>query len=301
VSASTPETPNANASLEKPKAGKPNDLAARVVVAVIAVPILLGLAFFAPNWSLWLLVTAAAAIGLHEFLTMSLHRDLGPEGWWSIAMLAGTFSSGYWLGVGAETWMCVAAAVIGVWIISLRHGERAAELGPRLGAIFAGWMYVGVLFGGLLALVSVDDRTSVAPFQAGWLIFPMAVIWAGDTGAYFAGRAFGKHKLAPRISPAKTREGAVGGLVASTISALCAYALLPLPPQMEVWHVVLIALPGAVLGQLGDLCESLLKRAYGAKDSGTILYGHGGMLDRVDALIFAAPYFAAMQWFLGLR
>ena len=130
-----------------------------------------------------------------------------------------------------------------------------------------------------------------------WVILLLSVVWMGDTGAYFAGRAFGKHKLHPKVSPKKTWEGALGGLVASLgAGALAAGWYLPAFPWLGL---VVAVLPAAILGQAGDLCESVLKRTCGVKDSGRILPGHGGILDRVDALVFAAPILVAYASILG--
>ena len=128
-----------------------------------------------------------------------------------------------------------------------------------------------------------------------WVVLSMALAWGSDTGGYFAGRAFGKHKLYPSVSPNKTIEGALGGVVTSVLFTLGFDALFVATSEawvsLELWQVFLIAIPGNLLAQTGDLCESLIKRAHGVKDSGTIIYGHGGMLDRIDALIFASPWF----------
>jgi phosphatidate cytidylyltransferase len=162
--------------------------------------------------------------------------------------------------------------------------------------------YCSLLFGGMLMMVRSDNPHQFDPHQVGWLLLPMVVIFSGDTGAYFAGRTLGRRKLAPRVSPGKTWEGAIGGLISSLVGGFVAHALLApayLPP-MSPAQVVLLALPGAVLGQFGDLVESMMKRSVGAKDSGTLIYGHGGVLDRLDALIFAAPYFAAIRYYLHL-
>lgn len=253
---------------------------------------MLGLAFFGPNWSLWLLFAVAGAIGAWEYLNMTLRGAIGLDGWWSIAGVFGLVSAFYWtdsslvlLGVGSVTGL-------GVFLIGLRGAPDAPTVAPRLGHILAGWAYTGFLFSALAMLVRAPDPMVHAQFQSGWLLFPMAVIWAGDTGAYFAGRAFGGPKLAPIVSPNKTRSGAAGGLVASVAGGYLAWFVFGLPTeQMPAWMVLVFAIPGAMLGQFGDLCESLIKRSVGAKDSGTILYGHGGMLDRVDALVFAAPWF----------
>jgi phosphatidate cytidylyltransferase len=123
---------------------------------------------------------------------------------------------------------------------------------------------------------------------SGWLIFLLAVVWMGDTGGYFGGRFFGKHKLAPHVSPKKTIEGAVAGLLASVVSGLIVANLLEIHDQSTFTLAILSAVLG-VVGQMGDLNESLLKRYVGVKDSGTILPGHGGFLDRVDGVLYAAP------------
>jgi phosphatidate cytidylyltransferase len=130
-----------------------------------------------------------------------------------------------------------------------------------------------------------------------WVLMAMAVVWGSDTGAYFVGRAVGKHKLSRRVSPKKTIEGAVGGMLASIAAVFVfKYTLLE---DLALWQVFAIAVPANVLGQIGDLCESVIKRAHGVKDSGVIIYGHGGLLDRIDALIFAIPWF--YFFFLYLR
>jgi phosphatidate cytidylyltransferase len=115
----------------------------------------------------------------------------------------------------------------------------------------------------------------------------MGLAWGSDTGAYFAGRFFGKHKLAPRVSPSKTIEGAVGGMAASILVAVI-WQVVWLHNELPLWHAVVLAAIANVFGQSGDLVESLIKRSTGVKDSGSILPGHGGLLDRIDALMFTA-------------
>ena len=282
----------------KPK--KTSDLLPRLAVAIVAVPLLLWLAFSGPNWGLWLLISSAAAIGTHELYTMLLQRDLRASGWFGVAGTFAILSAFYWDPNPAWLFATVVVVTLGLLIIELTTLRDVSESGHRIASLLAGFVYLSVLFGGLLLLVSVGvtERSEVGPDQAGWFIFPLVTIWSGDTGAYFAGRAFGKHKLAPRVSPGKTIEGAAGGLLASVVGAYI--VCLTLLPQVELWQVVVFALPGALLGQIGDLVESLIKRSTGFKDSGTILYGHGGMLDRVDALLFAAPYFAVIRLLLEL-
>lgn len=279
---------------------KGSDLGPRLVTAAVGVPILLALAFLAPNWALWALLATAAAIGTWEYLSMTLEGDVSLDGWVATGIVFATLSVFYW-GAGAESvFYAVSGSIIVLWTLALGRADRINTVATRIGHLLAAYAYVGVLFGALLALVKAPNPTEVAPFQAGWLLLPMFVIFAGDTGAYFAGRAFGRHRLAPIVSPKKTWEGAIGGLFASVAGGYLAWWVLPLPEAMTAVHVLILSIPAAILGQVGDLCESLVKRSVGVKDSGKILYGHGGILDRVDALVFAAPWFLAARDLLGL-
>ena len=125
-----------------------------------------------------------------------------------------------------------------------------------------------------------------------WVMFVLLVTWAGDTAALYAGRAFGRHKLAPRVSPAKTWEGAAASFaVGVAAGAVYAHYLLP---EARIWVVLGLAAAGNVAGQVGDLCESALKRGAKMKDSGASLPGHGGWLDRVDASLFSIPVVYAL-------
>ena len=125
-----------------------------------------------------------------------------------------------------------------------------------------------------------------------WLMFALLLSWAGDTAALYIGRAFGRHKLAPRLSPAKSWEGAAGSVAAGVLAGgVYSYYLLPGVPLR--W-VLALAAAGNVAGQVGDLCESALKRGAGVKDSGTLLPGHGGWLDRIDSSLFSVPVVYAL-------
>ncbi len=129
--------------------------------------------------------------------------------------------------------------------------------------------------------------------DARYIFFLCAIVWAGDTGAYFSGRSLGKHKLAPRMSPNKTWEGAVGGIIASIVGAAIVKSIYG--ESFLSWTTIVpAAIFGGIFGQLGDLTESTFKRFAEVKDSGKIFPGHGGFLDRVDGLLFAAP----VIWFI---
>jgi len=145
----------------------------------------------------------------------------------------------------------------------------------------AGILYVGWLLSHLVALRGLDDGRN-------WVFFILFVTWASDTFAFFVGRKFGRHKLAPSISPGKTWEGAAGGVGAAVIMSILFFTPTPFRLPLISWQVIPLAVLVSIFGQLGDLVESLLKRNMGVKDSGSLMPGHGGVLDRIDSLVFAS-------------
>jgi phosphatidate cytidylyltransferase len=182
-------------------------------------------------------------------------------------------------------WSGLALAGATVMVLALavfRQGPLEA-IPPRIAVVAFSWLYCGLL---LASVVGLRLR-----FGVGWVILAFVVTWGNDTFAYFAGHAFGRHKMSPRISPKKTWEGFAGGAVGSVVGALVTRALLPGDlGGLDLVHAVVLGAGGAVLGPLGDLAESLLKRAAGVKDSGKVIPGHGGLLDRIDALLFVSPW-----------
>jgi phosphatidate cytidylyltransferase len=188
------------------------------------------------------------------------------------------------------------AVVVGVlwWLLAmlwLMHYDFASDhdtharvfkLGAATLSVVPAWC--------ALALIHRDGH--------GWLLVALAVVWAADTGAYFSGRAFGRRKLAPRISPNKTLEGLAGGMLAGVVVALAGAALLGTGASMLPF-VALVAFVTVLFSVVGDLFESLLKRHVGAKDSGDLIPGHGGLLDRLDSVLAALPVFALGKIWLG--
>ena len=150
----------------------------------------------------------------------------------------------------------------------------------RMAACWAGIAYVG----GATAFLMETSR------EPGHIMMTLVVVWSGDTGAYFAGRALGRHKLYPLISPNKTWEGSIGGVLASILGAYIIH--LTMLPDLDLTTLLLVSILGGAVAQIGDLVESAFKRSCGVKDSGQILPGHGGMLDRLDGVMFSAPIFA---------
>lgn len=163
---------------------------------------------------------------------------------------------------------------------ALLFEENLAHAPRRVGLSVLGAVYFGVLMAALVRLRQLENGQW-------WIVLTLSVTWLNDTGAYFVGRALGKHKMVERISPSKTWEGFAGGAASSVGAALIVQHFWL--PQLQPWGAAAVGATAAVVGPLGDLSESILKRAYGAKDSGRLLPGHGGFFDRLDALVFVAP------------
>lgn len=184
-----------------------------------------------------------------------------------------------------------AFAVTLIALLSLSLGLSSRDLAkslPRAAAVFFGVIYI---FGAWRVSIQLRERSNW------WLLFALLLNWLGDSAAYYIGRRLGKHKMAPRISPAKSWEGAAASLVASSVFA--ALYLPRLIPAVALAPAILIGFAGNIAGQIGDLAESALKRGAGVKDSGNMLPGHGGWLDRVDSVLFAMPVIYALMRWLG--
>lgn len=169
--------------------------------------------------------------------------------------------------------------VIGIAVITMFSKRPLVETLPAAGISASGLLLVAFP---LTYAVRLDGWGDYGPWL---LLFALVITWAGDTGAYFAGRAFGQHLLAPHLSPKKTWEGSLAGLAASIIAGVLFQRWLHAP----VGYLIGMAVVGNIAGQIGDLLESAYKRSAGVKDSGSLLPGHGGVLDRIDALILAIP------------
>jgi phosphatidate cytidylyltransferase len=257
-----------------------SNLALRVLTAVVALPLVGALVVWREPLGFGVLVLVVAALALTEYTGLTLaaaSRRLRAE---VVAIGVALAAALYLRPELALVWVLAAVAAVSTAVL-LEPGD-IEDAGARLGLGGFGVVYLGVLPASL-ALLHRD-----APHGALWVSAAIAVTFGNDTGAYFAGRAFGRHKLYPTISPAKTVEGAVGGLVAGVGLLLVGHATVA--PSITVPDCLLVAGPAAVLGPIGDLVESMIKRSVGAKDSGKLLPGHGGMLDRIDALLFVSAW-----------
>lgn len=270
---------------------KKSDLLARVITAVVAIPLLLALLFFAPAWAIFALVTAAGFIVTDEYCSITYGKENRLGRLLSSLMSAAVASVLYF----APTFFApaLAAAFMLIFIFFLFTYTDKKKVSHQIGSSITGVVYGGVVLATLSLLVR-DANLHAEGSGAYWILLAMAVVWGSDTGAYFAGRGFGKHKLYEAVSPNKTVEGAAGGVIASIAFAfLCnwLFSYDKVWEPMAAWQLIALAIPANLLAQIGDLAESLIKRAHDIKDSGTIIPGHGGMLDRIDGLIFAAPWF----------
>lgn len=256
-----------------------SNLTARVLVAVVFVPAILALLYVVPHFGFYALVFLAAFIASWELFGMVAQGDRASRVLGSLLTLATSLAI-YFAGKDLRVWITVLIAVplLGLLVPLLRLLDIPSA-GLRAATFAFGPLYCAMPLT-LLAIL----RRDVDP---GFVILALMLSWFSDTGGYFAGRFLGKHKLYEAVSPKKTIEGAIGGLAGSVLGALLA-SLWYLHGRLPLAHAIPLALVGGAFGQAGDLAESLLKRSTGIKDSGGILPGHGGILDRVDALMFTS-------------
>ncbi|MFU8805551.1 MAG: phosphatidate cytidylyltransferase [Bradymonadaceae bacterium] len=267
-------------------AKKKSDLLPRVITAVVAIPLLLGLIFYAPHWAFFALVAAAAAVSIWEYSSITHDHKAGKI--FTVAVGLGLINALYF---APEYFLdAVAASIVAIFLFFLFFFKDQGKVTQQIGSSITAIFYGGVLLT-LVALLG-RDAGDAGPM---WILLLLAVVWGSDTGAYFAGVTLGKHKLYPAVSPNKSVEGSIGGVLSSIGFAFLLNALFSTYSDawttLTVVQVLILAIPANLLGQTGDLAESLVKRAHEVKDSGTIIYGHGGILDRIDALFFAAPWF----------
>jgi phosphatidate cytidylyltransferase len=243
----------------------------RVLTALVLIPLVVYVAVWGPAWLVFAVVTLCAMLCHREYCAIAAGYgvvNMGPVGYAAgLGVLA--------LNDGGAIFLTV-VAVIGI-SLAMRSGELTETL-PRASAMLLGVVYI---FGTWKCAILLRET---GPY---WLLFALAINWVGDSAAYYVGKSVGMHKMARRISPGKTWEGAIASTFAS-IAFGVAY-LHHFSPGMAVIEALAISALANVAGQLGDLAESALKRGAGIKDSGSLLPGHGGLLDRVDSALFTMP------------
>jgi phosphatidate cytidylyltransferase len=277
----------------------------RILTAALLIPAVVAIVWWAPTAVVAAVAALVMLLALAEFFVIAeqagllgfriwtglcglgvCYAQLVPLGWPLRSDLH--FAPGWSPGAG---WLLLPGAILPCFALGaiaiIVFGQRpVTESLAAISTSSAALVFIVIPFSTIIPIHAVETRPHLL------LLFTLVLVWAGDTLAYFVGRWAGRHRIAPRISPQKTWEGAAANLAGSLIVALIFSRWLVIPER----HVLLMAVLANIAGQGGDLLESAYKRSAGVKDSGSILPGHGGMLDRIDALIFAAPvvwyYFA---------
>lgn len=265
----------------------------RILVAVVGIPLLLAVLCWAPDWATALLLAALSVIAAHELLTAVCGAEKAKR-WTALPAVTGAlviaavyFSGERYADSPAGTvlrWL-IAAAVLALLLASvLTYG--------RPGALVLQDVYVMAVAGLVIPWAfSCMLQLRMLPHGAGMVLMPLVAAFCSDSAALFTGMACGRHKMAPLVSPHKTVEGALGGIAGGVVGMVIfriVFYFCTLVPLHIGWCVV-IGLAGALMGELGDLSFSVIKRQVGIKDYGRLLPGHGGVLDRFDSVLFAAP------------
>ena len=261
----------------------------RVITALCGIPLLVVIVWFGEPW-FTILVAIWGVLAAFEFYRLVAASKVSPLTYfgliWTLLFilsrnpdLLSRLEPQFDLNLLTPLLLTSAVVLSLVWLLARQQKEGA----------FAGWawtvagiLYVGWLLSYLVSLRGLEGGRN-------WIFLALFVTFASDTAAFFTGRALGRHPLAPQISPGKTREGAIGGVLGAILVSL--FFVLPTPlslsPYLNWGQAILLGILVSVFGQLGDLVESLFKRNMGAKDSGKLLPGHGGILDRMDSIVFA--------------
>lgn len=265
----------------------------RLISGLSAAALLVALIYRGGPELISIVVVSIATAGYWEFDRMvftqkSLYRIIRMAV--LIAVTLFSFRTGLTEGLFA-IWFSFATVGIHAILLANRNGNFLEALN-RLSLEWLGFFYSVSLVVFVLPLLKIGGSSK------DWLLLLFLIVFCGDSFAYFGGKLFGKHRLASNVSPKKTLEGGIGGLLGSALAAwIWATWIHPFPMSLYFWFLVLMT---SLLGQLGDLLESLLKRSRSQKDSGAFLPGHGGLLDRLDGLVFSSPFFYyTLRYFSG--
>jgi phosphatidate cytidylyltransferase len=263
----------------------------RWVTGLIGAALLVFLITSGTRWPFYLFLFIAAVIGLHEFLNITAK---GLPGFLKVSAFLLTFL--LFLVIAARQILLLPVvlfllAAIPLLFHMLMYSSFDSKWNKtELNKAVLGPVYIGLPIA-MLILIDMQHKGNI------WIFFLLAVIFANDTGAFYAGKLFGKHKLYPEVSPNKTWEGSVGGLILGLFVATVFLKIDTLKVHAPDLNLLLLVFGLSVATQAGDLVESMIKRIYGVKDSGGILPGHGGILDRIDGLLFAIPVlYAYLVW-----
>ncbi|MCP4898105.1 MAG: phosphatidate cytidylyltransferase [bacterium] len=267
-------------------------MGARELVALVAIPLVVGAILFLPAWVFGIILSGALAIAAKELVAMA--HAAGIIFWRTPVLIAvpGFLAAAWFAGVHGVG----AAALVALWVfptLQLMHPMRPQGALTGMATSFFAVLYLG---GGGACIAWIRLWPS-ADAGAHLLLLFLFTIWAGDSGAYYVGKRWGRHSMSPRVSPKKTWEGIAGGVAATFIVALILQRWLH--TDLAMVHLLGLAAILAVSAPVGDLIESLFKRDTQVKDSSNLLPGHGGFLDRTDSLVYSAPPVLAYLAFIG--
>jgi len=252
----------------------------RILTAVALIPIVVYVVLWANFWAFFAVLVTVAFLCYREFDGLAEAYGFGAPG-----------PLGYGAGLlllvsRQETWLLILGLALILMAVAMR-GDDLAKCLPRAALLLVGIVYI---FGCWKCAMPLRD------LNPHWLMYALVVNWAGDAGAYYVGRAFGKHKMAPRVSPNKSWEGAAAAVA---VSVAVAGAYLAYFAGVGIPQAIALTVTANAAGQVGDLAESAMKRGAGVKDSSSLLPGHGGLLDRVDSTLFALPVIYAYLKIVG--
>ncbi|HKG20268.1 MAG TPA: phosphatidate cytidylyltransferase [Blastocatellia bacterium] len=258
----------------------------RILTAAVALPVLIYTVWSEIPYFFVALATVSVFLALREFYKLAWKVECRADpipGHLSALLVVACFVFDRPVYIPSV----LAALAIAALAFALSRPDKLDRSLASVSATVFGVVYTALLAGYLIGIRMAPDAPGTTRLAPKLLTMFFALVMMTDTGAYYAGRALGRHKLAPRISPGKTVEGSVGGFLAAVITGpLCKLIFFP---EISIAHAAALGAALGILGQVGDLAESMLKRGAGVKDSGNLLPGHGGMLDRVDSILFCAP------------
>jgi phosphatidate cytidylyltransferase len=260
----------------------------RWISGVVAVPILFAIIFYGSEvvFSAFIIIVILGAV--IEYNRMVFNGGFVPEKLQAL-IIAILVTVAAFSGDLRIVLAVIAFSMIAVFSLSLLSMNGQSIDTVSVGKLVFGFIYIPFMLSHFILLRHSADGIM-------WIFFILVLAFSGDIAAFYVGRSIGKRKLMPLVSPGKTVEGTAGLLIGSVIG--CVLFQQFFLPRLPVFHAAALGLSGGVMGQLGDLCESVIKRASGVKDSGSLVLGHGGLLDRLDCLIFIAPYVYYYRLFL---
>jgi phosphatidate cytidylyltransferase len=260
----------------------------RWITGVVTIPILFGIVAYGGEAIFAVLIIVVSLTGMQEYNRMAFGRGISLEKMETLIISLFILLTAFYANPPLLL-VVLTFAVMTVLILNLFRIRKQGLNMSHADQVILGIVYIPFLMSHLILIRQTESGVL-------WIFFILVMAFAGDTAAYYVGRRLGKRKLYPEVSPGKTVEGTIGLVVGSV--AACILFRQYFFPALPVGHAVVLGFVGSVLGQFGDLCESVLKRAAGVKDSGTLFPGHGGILDRLDCLIFITPFVYYYQEFL---